>query len=363
MPSLLQPSAESLNRLFFGAALVMNAAGYLMANQPESLSIAWSHATPMPEPRDGYAAGVMEGRLLVIGGTYWEGSKDQWSKKIFSASTHAFDPATQSWEKLADAPVTLGYPASTTLADEIIIIAGLQNGKASQEVYSLGKVDHQFIWRRLPPLPEPRVFASAVTIGKIIYVVGGTLEFEPFDEKGTCCTTKTARNTLWALDTAEVTPRWQERSGYPGELRWLHQAATDGTALYLFGGIYQATPNAPVQKINDVLSYDGKTDRWSRLADMPEAMQMATAIGLQNKVILVSSTTEVMLFNPQHVSFSALNRMIERVSITKLQWIPPYLVGAGGENELEGDRRRSAWTFLGRLSAAPFQPPLVKIKQ
>ena len=60
MPSLLQPSAQSLNRLFFGAALVLNAAGYLMANQPESLSIAWSHATPMPEPRDGYAAGVME---------------------------------------------------------------------------------------------------------------------------------------------------------------------------------------------------------------------------------------------------------------------------------------------------------------
>ena len=363
MPSLLQPSAQSLNRLFFGAALVLNAAGYLMANQPESLSIAWSHATPMPEPRDGYAAGVMEGRLLVIGGTYWEGSKDQWSKKIFSASTHAFDPANQSWEKLADAPVTLGYPASTPLADEIIIIAGLQNGKASQEVYSLGKVDQQFIWRRLPPLPEPRVFASAVTIGKIIFVVGGTLEFEPLDEKGTCCTTKTARNTLWALDTAEVTPRWQERSGYPAELRWLHQAATDGTALYLFGGIYQATPNAPVQKINDVLRYDIKTDRWSRLADMPEAMQMATALGLQNKVILVSSTTEVMLFNPQNVSFSALNRMIERVSITKLQWIPPYLVGAGGENELEGDRRRSAWTFLGRVSAAPYQPPLVKIKQ
>ena len=92
-------------------------------------------------------------------------------------------------------------------------------------------------------------------------------------------------------------------------------------------------------------------------------MQMATALGLQNKVILVSSTTEVMLFNPQNVSFSALNRMIERVSITKLQWIPPYLVGAGGENELEGDRRRSAWTFLGRVSAAPYQPPLVKIKQ
>ena len=183
MPSLLQPSAQSLNRLFFGAALVMNAAGYLMADQPESLSIAWSHATPMPEPRDGYAAGVMEGRLLVIGGTYWEGSKDQWSKKIFSASTHAFDPATQSWEKLADAPVTLGYPASTTLADEIIIIAGLQNGKASQEVYSLGKADHQFIWRRLPPLPEPRYLPVQSPSGKLSLWLAAPLNLSPWTRK------------------------------------------------------------------------------------------------------------------------------------------------------------------------------------
>ena len=67
--------------------------------------ITWRESTPMPEPRSGYAAGALDGRLVLAGGTYWEGTKGNWTKKIFTPATHAFDPVSQQWQKLPDAPV------------------------------------------------------------------------------------------------------------------------------------------------------------------------------------------------------------------------------------------------------------------
>ena len=235
----------------------------------------------------------------------------------------------------------------------MLVFSGLQNGKPSRDVYALRKVGGKFIWRIYSQLPEPRVFASAVTIGQTLFVVGGTRDFEPFDAKGTCCTTQTARNTLWALDTTEAAPKWKQRAGYPGPLRWLHSAATDGISLYLFGGIYQESTNAPVRKINDVLRYDVVTDRWSRVADLPETMQAAAACSVQGKVLLVSAATDVLMFDPKTAGFSPLNPLIQKASIPYIAWIDPFLVGAGGENEIEGPRRRSEWTFIGRLNKTP----------
>jgi len=53
--------------------------------------IAWRESTLTPEPRAGYSSGVIGGKLLLFGGTYWEGTKGNWTKKIFSAAVHAFD--------------------------------------------------------------------------------------------------------------------------------------------------------------------------------------------------------------------------------------------------------------------------------
>jgi hypothetical protein len=37
-------------------------------------------------------------------------------------------------------------------------------------------------------------------------------------------------------------------------------------------------------------------------------------------------------------------------SVSSFVWIDPLIVGAGGENSIESPRRRSEWTFMGRLS-------------
>jgi N-acetylneuraminic acid mutarotase len=82
-------------------------------------SVQWSLSTPLPEPRAGYAAGILNGKLIIAGGSYWEGTKGKWIRKLYTTSTHAFDPATERWEQLPDMPIALGYAASVEVGNRL----------------------------------------------------------------------------------------------------------------------------------------------------------------------------------------------------------------------------------------------------
>ena len=119
------------------------------------------------------------------------------------------------------------------------MLGGVQNGQASRQVWKVRKSGARYGWERYGDLPEPRLFASAVAAGKRLYLLGGTSKFEPYDAKGTCCTSATATRTLWVLDTSDPAKRWKDLTPYPGEARWAQQAETDGVSIYMFGGRYQ----------------------------------------------------------------------------------------------------------------------------
>jgi len=323
--------------------------------EPPALTIAWRQSTPVPEPTDGYAAGVIDGRLVLAGGTYWEGTPGDWQRKLYAKAVLAFDPRTQVWERLPDAPVAFAYAASAVVGDELFVLGGMQDGQASREIYVLGKTAAGFAWRHFGQLPEPRVFANGITLGGVIYVVGGNREFEAFDAKGTCCASLTARNTVWRLDPAAPAARWEKLPGYPGERRWLHKAATDGRAIYLFGGIFSKAENIPVKKINEVLRLD-PAGGWTRVADLPETLQIAAPVGIVGRIVMVGGSADVMLFDPATARFMPLAGLPAKATVTQFMWIDPFLVGAGGERDPEGPRRRSEWTFIGRVDGLPPKP-------
>ena len=316
---------------------------------PAPTTLSWVESTPFPEPRAGYGAGAIDGRLIVVGGAYWVGTTGHWTAKVFTAATHAFDPVTQAWTQLPDAPVTVGYPGYTQANGELYLISGLQNGKPSRAVYGLRKVGAHFEWHRHGDLPETRLFAPAITVGKTIYLVGGTHEFEPIDAIGTCCTSRTATTSLWALDTADSANRWKRLADFPGEGRWDQKAITDGTAIYMLGGSHQVRKEDPVKILNDVLRYDPATGSWSRLAEMPEAMQRAAPVFARGQIFLIGAAQKAMIFDPRHGAFTPVDPLPREVRVDHFEWIDPFLVGTGGETKIERPRRRSEWTFLGRI--------------
>lgn len=331
------------------AGVAALAAGLPLASLSAASLVTWRESTPAPEPRAGYAAGVIGGKLILVGGTYWEGEKGNWTKKVFAAAADAFDPQKQTWEKLADCPVTLGYPACTQVGETIYVLGGLQNGEASSAIRTLKKTGAKYEWRAEGALPEPRLFAAAVTIGRTIYVVGGARQFEPFDAIGTCCTTNTVTATVWAFDTANPAKGWKTLAPVPGGLRWQLKAVTDGTDIFVFGGSFQAKQGDPVKKLKEVLRYEVAKDSWTTAGEMPESMQGSALVPARGLFFLLGSKNQVMTFDPKTTKFAPADPLPRDVYVDYFAWIDPFLVGATGETAVESPRRRSPWTFIGRL--------------
>ena len=240
--------------------------------------LQWRKSTPLPEPRAGHAAGLLDGKFVIAGGTWWEGEKGNWTQKIFSASTHAFDPDTEKWERLPDAPFPFGYAAYTVVENRLYVLGGFDGRQESRKILRLSRKGDGYLWEVFGELPETRLFGWAGSSGASLFLLGGVERFEPTDETGTCCTSKTATNRLSVLDTVSPEKGWRELSPYPGKKRWLFSAEGDGESIWMFGGIDSQQAGAPPIRFSQALHYDLKQDLWEELPSLPPETLEATPL-------------------------------------------------------------------------------------
>src|SRR5258707_9109472 len=135
----------------------------------ETPKLDWNKSTALPEPRSGYASGVIDGQLIIASGTYWEGTKDNWTQKIFTPVVHAFDPATKHWQKLPDAPAPFGYSASIVISNRLFVLGGFTGQEINSNIYTLEKISGEYVWKLFAPMPANRLFAGIVDVGSSIY--------------------------------------------------------------------------------------------------------------------------------------------------------------------------------------------------
>ena len=318
----------------------------------QPLVLGWTQSAPFPEPTSGYAAGVLHHELVISGGTYWLGTKHNWTKKIFSATTYSFDPVTRQWRKLPDAPIPLGYAAGTVVGETLFVLGGFTGDKVSRDIYSLQRNGDQYIWKKFGELPVDRVFASAVTIGTKIYLVGGSTQFEPTDALGTCCTSKTATSSLMVLDTAHPERGWRELASFPAPRRLFFTAETDGKAIWLFGGQFQANTKEPVVNIDEVLRYDPKSGEWRLMTHLPQPLKnnsFVSPVYYRKRMILISSLKKTWELELRSLKYQELTPLPKDASVDKFVSLGEQIVGSGGESIEEPARRRSEWTFIGQV--------------
>jgi N-acetylneuraminic acid mutarotase len=335
-----------------GAAARASEPGNPAAAWGTAPSLHWSKAAPLPEARSGYASGVIDGRVVIAGGSFWKGTKGHWIKKEFSASTHAFDPKSNTWERLPDAPIPFGYAASATVDNQLYVIGGYTGREVNRKVFALKKGKGGYAWTAVGPLPADRLFSGCESVGSSIYLVGGTTEFEPFDLSGTCCTSRTATNTVLAFDAVHPDRGWRRLAPFPGAKRWSFSTATDGRFIWMFGGADQDDAKGPIRTFDEVLRYDTVSDSWKPNGPLPDGGRGATPLTpvfVRGRILLMSFGKKVWQFDPAALDYRELTPLPEEAAVDRFFWLDGRIIGSGGENKLEGPRRRSEWTFSGRF--------------
>jgi len=133
----------------------------------DAKSDKWQVLPPMKVARDHAMGGVIDGKLLVVGG------RDR--PRYDLTAVEIFDPASGTWSD--GAPIPTGRSGGNAAAlGGVLYVFGGEGNKANPlgiytetEGYDLVKNG----WTRLKPMSNPRHSLSAATVGDRIYLPGG----------------------------------------------------------------------------------------------------------------------------------------------------------------------------------------------
>jgi N-acetylneuraminic acid mutarotase len=170
----------------------------------------WSEATPLPAPRGGHAAAVLEGRIHVIGG----------GNSVSTIADHnAFDPLTGQWVSLAPLPRSEGSPAALAHDGKLYAIGGRSGPSDFGDVYLYDPATDT--WTEGPPI-EPRGTAGAAESCGTILLFGGE--------------SQALGKSLASVLRLDAWPsRWQTITPMP-TARNFARAARLGDSIYVVGG-------------------------------------------------------------------------------------------------------------------------------
>ena len=137
---------------------------------------AWRERSPMPTPRNHAAIGAVKGKIYVIGGrlgaafiTAFPGNIDL---------VQEYDPATDAWALKAPMPTARSAAASAILNDKIYVAGGeLQTNEYLAAFRAFEAYDPATnTWERLPRMPVPRHGLAAGAVGNRIHLVSGDIQ-------------------------------------------------------------------------------------------------------------------------------------------------------------------------------------------
>jgi N-acetylneuraminic acid mutarotase len=121
----------------------------------------WTKAKPLPNPRGGHVAVVLDGKIHLFGG----------GNSVSTLADHSeYNPATNTWHDLAPLPRSEGSPAAVVVSGKIYVIGGRSGYSDFGDVYIYDPAADT--WSTGPSI-EPRGTAGAAFYCGGIYLFGG----------------------------------------------------------------------------------------------------------------------------------------------------------------------------------------------
>jgi|JI6StandDraft_1071083.scaffolds.fasta_scaffold00961_12 N-acetylneuraminic acid mutarotase len=244
------------------ARLILTTSCLLLLAHTEAAE--WEKLPSLPEPNGGFVVGVDQGKVVIAGGTNWEGGQKNWLKKV-----RAFDPKSLKWEARADLDRATAY-AVTGTRDEItkksvMVFGGGANADGALPfVQFLGKDE---LDAKPASLPSNLVIAAGGVHVNSLVVCGGTPNAAEIEK---------ASKATWSidLDTLKVTPL----APFPGP-PFVTAASTMDLfgRLFVFGGGTWDAKNQTVLNLDAAHAFDVKKNTWKKLRPLPYAVRGISA--------------------------------------------------------------------------------------
>lgn len=221
----------------------------------------WKSLASLPDPI-GYAgmtAGVLDGRLVATGGTQW--SLPVWLKgtRKFNDEIFVLDALDGQWRTAkARLPEPCGHFAAAATANAIYFAGGTDPKGCRTAAYELRAEGGDYAFRRLPDLPKPIGYSAGAIAGGRFFVIAGVS-----DPAST-----SPSSEVWSLDLAKPEAGWSREADLPGPGLLVPAAGSDGTAVYVFGGMaFEAGKPKPSTAAYRLAQAGGT---WEELPAIPE---------------------------------------------------------------------------------------------
>jgi len=140
-----------------------------------NLDAGWETLAALPTPRQHAGSAVFEGMIYYIGGQTGHDSKLTTKKDV-----HRYDPATDSWTKMADLPAPEGtngrghISSSIIVANDRLLVLGGETSHGHRTSMVSAYTPATNTWGNLTSLPAARYSGVAGFLGGNLYYTGGS---------------------------------------------------------------------------------------------------------------------------------------------------------------------------------------------
>jgi N-acetylneuraminic acid mutarotase len=311
----------------------------------------WKEGRKLILAKGGYASGIIDGKLLLAGGTYWKDNKKLWTDEVV-----AYDPTRDQWETIPSLPKALAYGASAVDEAAFYFLGGAGPEKSERAGYRLRRQGGTYRWEEFTQLPVDRSYSRAVILDDQLILVGGSESVNDLSK---------ASAALLSLSLKKPKASWRSLRPMPGEGRAVFAAASCNGKLYVFGGCL--LEGGDVRNLASALRYDPATDQWTRLHDLPAATRAWSASSGDDRFIFLfggySSSPDsnaraqsghferkVYRYDTKVDAYEEMSPLPFANADMSFHFLRSAFYGAGGEPV---QKARSAWTFIGELRDKP----------
>jgi N-acetylneuraminic acid mutarotase len=243
---------------------------------------SWRVRAPLPIPRTEMAwAAAYKGRMHLVGG-YAE-------QRVDKPYHHAYDPATDRWEELAQLPRGANHVGVATLGDRLYAFGGFieQNRTPHDEAFFFDGER----WTKIRRLPEACGAIGCIALGGKIHLVGGAIGSD------------WRRSIDWHLVYDPATDRYDRRQPMPVARDHIGIVTVAGQVHVIGGRVDSFHTNSNLHH-----SYDPATDRWTFRTPLPTARSGQGTVWFDNKIFVMGGEGTNRVYGQNEAFDPATNR-------------------------------------------------------